>query len=226
MEPAPPHLPDLVGTVFIVTYGRSGSTVLQRLLQTIPGCRFVGENHQTLYPLMLASRRAHMIVNDFPDEAPPQHHPWYGADAVNARAFTQRIVSAFVEEVLCPPPETRWYGFKEIRYIAVERDFENYLKFIRQWFPNAHFVFNSRNAEDVRQSRWWAKRNPQKVTKLLHRMDDRFATYTSQNPDHAFHTRYEDFTKDVASLEPLFDILGEPFDLALAESILTERLTH
>jgi hypothetical protein len=50
----PPHLndlPNLKGSVFIVTYGRSGSTLLQSMLQTIPGIHLSGENYGALLKL-------------------------------------------------------------------------------------------------------------------------------------------------------------------------------
>ena len=49
--------PNLKGTLLIVTYGRSGSTILQSLAQTIPGCHTAGENYNALEGLFRASQR-------------------------------------------------------------------------------------------------------------------------------------------------------------------------
>lgn len=50
--------PQLVGSLLIVTYGRSGSTLLQSMLQTIPGAHIAGENYNALHPIFQSVRRA------------------------------------------------------------------------------------------------------------------------------------------------------------------------
>lgn len=56
--------PELRGTVFIVTYGRSGSTLLQSVVQSIRGAHFTGENFLALLPLMNTVRRVQGARND------------------------------------------------------------------------------------------------------------------------------------------------------------------
>ena len=46
------------GYLIVVTYGRSGSTLLQSILQSIPGYSFTGENNNVLLPLFHAFLRA------------------------------------------------------------------------------------------------------------------------------------------------------------------------
>lgn len=221
-----PGLPDLKGSVFVVTYGRSGSTLLQSLLQAIPGAHLAGENFAVLQRLYNASHQARRTREVWGKKEHAPNHPWFGASQIEPERFERRLAELFVEEILQPPREARWIGFKEIRYPALGEALPEFLQFVRRTFPNAHFVFNSRKAEDVARSKWWAKQPRDHVVSLVERMDARFADYAAANPDHAKHVSYEAVVADPATLVPVFEMLGEPLDLDLARSILSVRLSH
>lgn len=218
--------PDLRGTLFIVTYGRSGSTLLQNLLMTIPGCTIRGENLNLLEGLWRAERRAAEVRQGFAHLGRHPTQPWFGVEHIRPEAFGAALVEAFVAQVLAPPPDARWFGFKEIRYSQVGDDLEAFLDFIRARFPNAHFIFNTRRGEAVAASRWWRKRKTEDVLAMVAAMDARFARYAAAHPDCCFETRYEDFTAEPEVLRPLFERLGEPFDPAAIRAVLEHRLTH
>lgn len=218
--------PNLKGSVFVVTYGRSGSTLLQSLLQSIPGAHFSGENYAVLEGLYQATLRAHRTRTNWGKEDRPPNHPWHGASGIDPARFESKLAKLFVDEIIQPPATARWIGFKEIRYVALGDDLAGYLQFIRRTFPNAHFVFNSRRAEDVAKSKWWAKRPEDEVISLVERTDARFADYAKAYPDHSKHVSYDETVADPSSLKPVFDMLGEELDLDLAQSILSVRLNH
>lgn len=218
--------PNLKGSVFVVTYGRSGSTLLQSLLQSIPGAHFSGENYAVLDRLYEASRRARRTRKIWGKKDHPPNHPWFGASKIDPVRFEHKLTKLFVEEIIQPPANARWIGFKEIRYQALGEDLADYLQFVRRTFPNAHFVFNSRKAEDVAKSKWWAKKPEVEVISIVERMDERFADYAKAHPDHSKHVFYEETVADPKSLKPVFNMLGEELDLDLAQSILSVRLKH
>ena len=220
--------PNLKGTIFIVTYGRSGSTLLQSMLQGIPGAHIVGENFGALYFLFAGFQRLAKAKRKWGQKEQPMNSPWYGADKLSPVRFRDRMVDLFVEEVIQPPEDVRWYGFKEIRFgdKLIGNDFEPFIGFLHRAFPNAYIVFNSRNGEDVSKSRWWQNSKPEDVQDMVRAMDEKFADYTRKNPDHSFHARYEDTVADPACLKPLFDMLGEAFDPARAQEVLGVKLKH
>ena len=218
--------PNLKGMLLIVTYGRSGSTILQSPAQTIPVCHIAGENYNALEGLFRASQRVRRSSNTWGKKPHPSNHPWYGADQLVARRFERKLVDVFIEEVLCPPSAARWYGFKEIRYPSLQDDFPNFLNFCRRNFPNAFFIFNSRNGEDVAESAWWKNHSRQSVLEMVAEMDQRFAIFADENPTYSHHVRYEDIVCDPVRLRPLFDKLGESLDIAAAQRILAQHLTH
>ncbi|WP_193789581.1 sulfotransferase [Salipiger sp. CCB-MM3] len=218
--------PNVKGTIFIVTYGRSGSTVLQSLLQSIPGAHITGENNLALEGLFQASRSTRKARQVWGKKPQPPTHPWYGADKLKPNRFEARLAEVFVQEVIQPPNDTRWIGFKEVRYPRLGTNFPAFLNFCQRAFPNAFFVFNSRNGEDVSKSKWWANKPKAEVLQLVEDMDARFAEFTAANPSCSHHVYYEKTCADVASLQPLFDKLGEPLDLGVARKVLATPLTH
>lgn len=220
------NFPNLKGTIFIVTYGRSGSTLLQSILQTIPGSHIVGENFNALEGLFHASQNVKKTRRKWGGKEHPQNHPWHNADKARPVIFEKGLVDLFVREVLNPPKDVRWYGFKEIRFAACGGRFDAYLQFHQRNFPNAFFVFNSRQGEDVANSAWWKKKPRQDVLDMVQTMDARFAKFTAANPECAHHVHFEDTLKDPSSLQPLFDKLGESLDLSRVQDILERRLTH
>lgn len=218
--------PELKGCLFVVTYGRSGSTLLQNLLMTIPGSVIRGENHNILEALWWATRRAQQAHETWRADGADPEHPWYGANQIDSQSFAAAMIAAFVESVLQPPRNVRWLGFKEIRYSSAGDRLEEQLDFMRAHFPNAHFIFNSRDADAVSRSLWWKNWKPDDVVKMVSTMDARFDRYTEAHPDCCFRTRYEDFMADPEVLRPLFDRLGEPFNPVAIRAVLDRRLTH
>ncbi|MFW2545246.1 sulfotransferase, partial [Primorskyibacter sp. 2E107] len=214
------------GTLFIVTYGRSGSTLLQSLLQTIPGAHIRGENGgalQGLFQSATALRKAH---GEHGVERQPPDHPWHGMAEVNVDGYEKGLAQVFVNQVLRPPQEARWIGFKEVRYLQMGPNLPQLMTFCRRVFHNPFFVFNSRNAEDVRQSKWWAEHPADVVTAQLRRADEAFQRYSGNHPRISHHVQYEDLVADPSVLIPLFDKLGEPFDAARVAQVMSKRLTH
>lgn len=107
--------PQLKRNIFIVTYGRSGSTLLQSLLNTIPGCQIRGENHNAFESLWASCLRAQKTKAGWGSNARPPNHPWHGSEAVQPASYAEAMVDAFIDNVLTPDPNARYFGFKEIR---------------------------------------------------------------------------------------------------------------
>ena len=219
-------LPDLKGSIFIITYGRSGSTLLQSLLQTIPRAHIAGENYGALYPMFQASLRIGKSKRTWGKKDHGANHPWFMADKLQPKRFANLLADMFVQEVLRPPRDARWIGFKEIRYASMEDQFEPFLDFLRARFPNTHLVFNSRDVDKVAQSKWWGERPEAQVAAMVRDMDARFAAYTVAHPDCSYHAVHERTVADPMSLSPLFEQFGETLDPKAAEQVLSVPLTH
>ncbi len=217
---------NLKGTVFIVTYGRSGSTLLQSVVQSIDGAHFTGENNLALLPLFNSVTRIRNARSLWGKEPLAPNRPWHGADRMQPDAYRDALIEAFCTYVLDAPTTARWIGFKEIRYAQCGNRFGSFLSFIRASFPNAYFIFNSRPAEEVAQSRWWKKQDFENVRDLVSTMDRKFASYAQNAPDHSIHMKYEEYVSGPEPFRPLFELLNEPFDETRISEILGVRLTH
>src|SRR5690606_768941 len=67
--------------LFIVTYGRSGSTLLMSILDTLPGFCIRGENGGVLYDLFTFHTKATNAREKWSGRKPLEPlHPWYGID--------------------------------------------------------------------------------------------------------------------------------------------------
>lgn len=218
--------PNLKGCLFIVTYGRSGSTLLQNLLMTIPGCTIRGENYNTFLPLFDAVQRARRTKTKWQKGGKAPFHPWYGADAVAPNKFAADLRDAFVRHVLNPPEDARWIGFKEIRYNGMGARMPDFLDFIRNDFPNAHIVMSSRDGTQVAKSGWWPNHDPDQVQAMVTHMDAMFEDYHSRHPRCTSLVNFADFSTDSLALKPVFDAIGEPIDAAEIQAVLANKLSH
>lgn len=212
--------------VFIVTYGRSGSTLLQKILQSIEGYCIRGENELALLALYRSVKRARVAHYRYGRQALPADHPWYGADEIDPEHYARRLADVFVDEILRPAPACRVSGFKEIRYFAVGDEFEEFLDFIRENFSPCQILFNKRRAESVAQSSWYRKSRPEEVVEMVKTLDARFDAYQGKHPSGCHTVVYDEYVNDPSTLSALFGFLGERFSQSRIEALMARRLTH
>ncbi|MEQ4209833.1 sulfotransferase [Actinopolymorpha sp. B17G11] len=206
--------------LFIVTYGRSGSTLLMGLLDAIPGYCIRGENGGVLYKLFeYHSTAAKFCAKWTTDNPLPPQHPWYGIDDYPDDLATLRMRQLVVDTLLRPEPGTRVTGFKEIRW-WMQEPFE-YIDFIESLFPKARFVLNTRNLDDVAKSSWWHKEPNARGD--LAKIEDRLKAAVGLRGDRGYHVHYDDYIKDPAVLRELFEWLDEKYDADRIASILAIR---
>lgn len=219
--------PNLKGTIFIITYGRSGSTLLQSVLQSIPGAHITGENDNLIMVLWNAYKKVNGAKNSWGARGSEKlAHPWHGAHNFRPNYFANRLIDAFVDEVIRPNTDCTWLGFKEIRYIQFGDDLPLVLNFMARTFKNSYFIFNTRNAESVAKSSWWKNKNSDEVKEMVHAQDSRFEKYAKNHPENSFKISYDSFISNPLAIKPFFEMLNEDFDLINIEKILSKKLKH
>lgn len=225
-----PSRPKIEGHVIVVTYGRSGSTLVQSILNTLPGYCIRGENADVLGPFA----RAWANVKDNPvlqnlarhQTATEPDHPWFGGQSIAPRALGRALARLFVKEVLRPPPGTRVAGFKEIRWGRAPAALPTTLRFARTFLPNAKFVFNTRDHDQVVRSSWWASEPEAEVRALLAQWEATYDAFLASHPALGVKVHYNDYIRDPEALRPMLDFLGEEFDAATVARVLAKPLTH
>jgi len=179
--------------VFVMTYGRSGSTLLMGILNSIPGWLLRGENRHAMRHLY-DFHRSGLAERDRVDaeRASQPTHPWFGIEGFPEVASLQQIRVLAEATLLRPEHDTRVSGFKEIRWY--DEDLSDYLEFLRQVFPGARFVLNTRNLEDVAASNYWThKDDPLGQVRAI---EDKMLAAAQTLGDSVFHVRYDDYVAD------------------------------
>ncbi|MBT9293158.1 sulfotransferase [Hyphomicrobiaceae bacterium 22] len=215
--------------VFIITYGRSGSTLVQSILNDIPGWRISGENYNTLYYIYKSVRSANRSHEDYGKQQTNATNPWYGAEHIDADTFTTDLVESFKRNILNPSEDTRVLGFKEIRHFGIDMDdLGGYLNFLRACFAPAKFVFNMREPGAVAKSGfkagWWKGQDPAKIESNIARYNDMMLALAASSD--CCLISYDQYTRSSDALRPLFDFLGEQFEERAVEKALSNRLVH
>lgn len=231
------------GYVFIVTYGRSGSTLTQNLLNALPGYCIRGENGNLAYFL---SRAIHLVAtHDMfawrredagkpPEQRRPylrpligkDFDPWAGAENVDPQQLALSLMNLFVEQVLRPEATCRVSGFKEIRFHEDPAFFPAYMAILRDVFPKARFLFQTRDHGAVARSGWWATKPEDDVKAELARAEALFTDFADANPAICYTIAYEGYSEGPGYARQIFDFLEEPFDAALVSRVLSQALSH
>lgn len=221
---------DLEGFVCIVTYGRSGSTLLQNLLNAFDGFCIRGENNNLLGPLaqsfFLAENSTNLRNLRKNQRVTTPEDPWYGGEHILPWRYGRNLAQIFLREVLAPPVGTRVAGLKEIRWGSDPRTFAHSMNFVRAFFPGARLIFNTRDHDEVCRSGWWADMDPAAVKKTLNQHEALFFDYMKKHPTVSTHVHYNDYVADPAALRPVFDALAQPWDPGLVQRVLDKKLTH
>lgn len=148
--------------IFVASMGRSGSTLLQRVLNVHPDITVWGEHGGMLSGVLESYATAHkeptktnladgyehrnMVIGELAqkDTFKPWVSPFQAEDV--AHSLRSMLVDLFTKEL---SPEIRW-GFKEIRYSETE------LRSLLTLFPEANLVVLARDLPGYAQSRFFA----------------------------------------------------------------------
>ena len=228
--------------VFIVAQGRSGSTLLLKLLNSIDGYNICGENHGALsqlnafYDSILRTDKLvpksqgnnlkySEIVNLPPRTDRYSGFEWYNVYQLN---FIEEKLRDLIFGMFNSHQKYRVWGFKEIRFglgtiynhfnIDLEK-FSSDLNFLKQLFPRAKFIFLTRNTEELLKSAWWAN-NPKQSRKTLEQQKNFFWEYQNNNLDFSYHIDYTHLINNTQKIQDMYVFLGETFDIKKYREVL------
>lgn len=206
--------------VLIITYGRTGSTLLQGVLNSINGLLVRGENANAFYHLFELHRT--LRDNERAGATLLPTSAWFGFGEMGTDAVLAQM-RPFAKQLLlgaeADNPAVTACGFKEIRYFDVADDLVEYLQFLERLFPRVAFVFNTRERDETMESGWWASENKDETAAAFAQLDSMFSQYAAER-DHCFEISYADVVERTARLEGLFTFLGAPFDHQRVSDVL------
>lgn len=217
--------------VTVVTYGRTGSTALQAALNALPGVLVRGENYGAL-------RGLHDYVQALAETADRHSagrpsHPWFGSARLDPSAVLDGLREHVLATVLRPSRDTRWVGFKEVRYepghFATYDELLEYLLFLDKLFPGIRYLVNVRDAEAAARSGWWPEHGD--ALTVLHQTRDRLTRASDDltsvlGSGRAALVDYDVWRDDPATVLAAFSHLGLPMDDDAVRGALAEQLDH
>ena len=211
-----------LGYVFVVTYGRSGSTLLMGVLNSLPGYLVRGENGGAVHHLF----RFHQTLATEKVRADPpvlrqRTHPFFGIADVPLPRSVEDSRRLLLDTVLRPRPDTRVTGFKEIRW--AQPDLVEYVAWLREVCPGARFVVNTRAHADVLRSKWWAEGDPDSRSATLAGIERRLLDLAADLGDAAYRVHYDDYVADPTVLRGLVEWLGETWDEPAVRAVMDRR---
>lgn len=208
----------------IITYGRTGSTLLQGILNTVDGILIRGENLNICYGLFSSYKSLLNTINNHSAAEDPTH-PFYGSKDLNENKFITDAYTLIKNQLTSKHKNILNWGFKEIRYTPERLNQEqpdelsNYLDFLNILFPNAAFIFLTREHKNVINSAFWNKKRSQHA---LHEIQyfEKEAKSWSKTKDNCFWIDYKHLTLATQHLEYLFNFLDFPFNKEKIKSAL------
>ena len=184
--------------VVVVTYGRSGSTLVQGLLNTLPRTVVRGENGFYLLELFRAMAAARALRTAHLRHAPrASHSAFYGLHEIRPRTFIASTRALVTGHLLgsFPAAEVDVLGFKEVRWdrIAPEET-EDFFGYLDRVFPGCRYVLNQRDHDQVAGSGFWQDRDRDEVTTAIRRTEEIQEFLRSTRPERVLDLRYEELT--------------------------------
>lgn len=186
--------------IFVVTYGRSGSTLVQGLLNTIPGVMVRGENGFYVLSLYRAMATATAFRAKHARHQPRRvTSAFYGVHEVNARRFVTTTRNLMTQTLLggASRDTVDVLGFKEVLWHQVTpEETEGFFAFFDKVFPGARYVLNSRDHEDVLASGFWRRRDDDEGLAAVRRVEEIQSYLRHSRPERVHDTVYEALTSD------------------------------
>jgi len=215
--------------ILICATGRSGSTTLQRILNTIPNSNICGENYGALNSLLEFYRRIkYASTNYIPGLLQPTSYEelieknikpaWY-----NSYRYQQivQLIKITIINMFKNKETTNIWGCKEIRYDSGNI---TYIKDFKELFPQTKVVIQIReNIQAQSQSSWFKK--DKNAIPFLKKTSNELIEFYSQNKEWCYLTSFEKMFQ-INNLKNLFQFIGcgENFKESEIKEILQKNL--
>ena len=215
--------------ILICATGRSGSTTMQRIINTIPNSNICGENYGALNSLLeFYHRIKYTTANYVPGHLNPASYDdiisknvkpaWY-----NSYDFqkTVTMIKILITSLFKKSDTTNIWGFKEIRY---DKGDIKYVKIFKELFPQTKVIIQIReNIKAQSQSSWM--KDDKNSLKYLNNLNNVFYKFYQENKDFCYFITFEKMF-DTQQLKNLFKFIEceEVFDENKIRDVLTNNI--
>ena len=213
--------------VLICATGRSGSTTLQRILNTIPNSNICGENAGAINSLLEFYRRIkHSSTNYVPGHFNPASYKdiisknvkpaWY--NSYNYEQMVHLIKMTIVNMFKKNDDNDLW-GFKEIRYDSGN---VNYIKDFKELFPQTKVIIQIRENILAQSNSGWHK-NDKNAIPFLKKTSKELIDFAFKNKEWCYLSSFERmFNKN--NIRNIFHFIG--YGEKYNETTITEILNN
>ena len=198
--------------ILICSTGRSGSTTLQRIINTIPNSNITGENFGAINNLLECYRslkNTQNIPKNKNDEFLTYEECekakilpcWYNCYDIN---IIKKNIQDMIINILDNKQENRVIGFKEIRYFDKLHLLDSFVEL----FPNTKIILNYReNIKSQCESGWWDEESEEHLNEYNTQIRNFYYTRYYNCYLISFENLFE-----ISIMKDMFLVLEEPFD--------------
>lgn len=215
--------------VLICATGRSGSTTMQRIINTIPNSNICGENFGAINSLLEFYRRIkRSTVNNIPGHLHPAQYneliaknvkpAWYNSYKYPqvVQSIRMTIIGMFKNN-----PSTNVWGFKEIRYDSGDI---NYISDFKELFPQTKVIIQIReNIQQQSKSGWF--KNDKNAVPFLQKTSKELVEFARKNKEWCYLTSFERmFNKE--NLKQMFNFIecSDSYDEATISEVIKNNI--
>jgi hypothetical protein len=215
--------------VLICATGRSGSTTMQRIINSVPNSNICGENFGAINSLLEFYKRIKTTTFDFvPGHLRPASYEdiiskdvkpsWY-----NSYNFQQTVsmIKILIASLFKNKEATTVWGFKEIRY---DNGDIKYLKEFKELFPQTKVIIQIRGNITAQSQSSWLKKDKNAV-QYLNTLNNEFYNFYNQNKEWCYFTTFEKMF-DMENIKKIFEFIdcSQYYDQSKIKQILDNNI--
>ena len=215
--------------VLICATGRSGSTTMQRIINSIPNSNICGENFGAINSLLEFYKRIKTTTFDFvPGHLRPASYDdiiskdvkpsWY-----NSYNFQQTVsmIKILIASLFKNKEATTIWGFKEIRY---DNGDIKYLKEFKELFPQTKVIIQVRGNIAAQSQSSWLKKEKNAI-QYLNKLNNEFYNFYNQNKEWCYFTTFEKMF-DMENIKKIFEFIdcSQYYDQSKIKQILDNNI--
>lgn len=212
--------------IIILGQGRSGSTLIQRILHCcVKDSFFCGENNNFWYHVFNSynaysriskkdKKQSYTISDEY---KPCWFHPYKQSDLLNnyRNLFDEMYFSK----------NYNVFGFKEVRFPETEEKLIKYVEFFRNMFPDIYFIFSVRETSSIINSGWWKKEYEDDKTETVNKLNRMYNNLVnlSKSMDNIILIKYDEMV-DYRKISNLLKSINLDIDEIQYNRIINNKL--
>ena len=215
--------------VLICATGRSGSTTMQRIINSVPNSNICGENFGAINSLLEFYKRIKTTTFDYvPGHLRPASYEdiiskdvkpsWY-----NSYNFQQTVsmIKMLIASLFKNTAATNMWGFKEIRY---DNGDIKYLRDFKELFPQTKVIIQIRGNIAAQSQSSWLKKDKNAV-QYLNALNNEFYNFYNQNKEWCYFTTFEKMF-DMENIKKIFEFIdcSQYYDQSKIKQILDNNI--